>query len=407
VIVATSALELGIDVGDLEYVLQIDAPVTVASFLQRMGRTGRREGLFPNCTFLALKDDKLLLAAGLLRLHSEGYVEPIHPNYRAAQLYAHQVMSLCIQTGGVNQVDISSWLGGSAPARDLTPSDCHAIIRHMLETQILALHDNDRLWLGPVGEERFGRANFRKLYAAFESVRAFDVRYATRSLGTVEERFLLTVTRQEDTKGPAAFMLGGKPWQVAHIDFDRGVVEVRPAEHAGAPRWMGSPRHLSRPLCQAIARVLCEDDMQPYWSNRAQARFRSLRAEYMFLREAVAGSEWQDDGSGIRWWNFAGGGANVLLAQMLEAELGERVSSSNLYVKLSRDAAPHVGKAHAFIQQLRRENRPNREDALRFASGAVRGRVSKFEICVPEPLLLELWAHSVLDQAGAREAVQT
>ncbi|MFZ6186189.1 helicase-related protein, partial [Nannocystis pusilla] len=53
VIVATSALELGIDVGDLDHVLQIDSPPRVASFLQRMGRTGRRTGTAPNCTFLA------------------------------------------------------------------------------------------------------------------------------------------------------------------------------------------------------------------------------------------------------------------------------------------------------------------------------------------------------------------
>src|SRR5690606_1893789 len=52
VIVATSALELGIDVGDLDRVIQIDAPPTVSSFLQRMGRTGRRPGTRASCTFL-------------------------------------------------------------------------------------------------------------------------------------------------------------------------------------------------------------------------------------------------------------------------------------------------------------------------------------------------------------------
>ena len=407
VIVATSALELGVDVGDLDHVLQIDAPITVASFLQRMGRTGRREGRTPNCTFLTLKDDKLLLTTGLLRLHAEGYVEPVRPNYRAAQLFAHQLMSLCIQTGGVGEAEASEWIRGSAPTRELTPEDKHAVVQHMLETQILAIHDNGRLWLGPVGEERFGRANFRKLYAVFESARAFEVRYATRVLGTVEERFLLTVSRQDETKGPAAFMLGGKPWQVFHIDFDRGVVEVRPGDHAGAPRWMGAPRHLSRHLCQAIARVLREDTVEPYWTTRAQSRMRTLRAQYAFLREATNSAAWIDDDSGIRWWNFAGGGANVLLAQMLESELGERVSSSNFYLKLSSAAAPHVGRARAFIHELRQQGRPNREDALRFANRAVRGRVSKFESCVPEKLLLELWAYSVLDEAGARESVAT
>jgi ATP-dependent Lhr-like helicase len=76
VIVATSTLELGIDVGDLDRVIQIDSPTTVAGFLQRVGRTGRRPGTSRNALFLASSRDALLQAAGLLRLWSQGYIEP-------------------------------------------------------------------------------------------------------------------------------------------------------------------------------------------------------------------------------------------------------------------------------------------------------------------------------------------
>jgi hypothetical protein len=155
-----------------------------------------------------------------------------------------------------------------------------------------------------------------------------------------------------------------------------------------------------------MKQVLLEDEDPPYWSSRARARMRSLRAEYAFLREAEDGGAWLPDDNGIRWWNFAGGAANVLLAQMLEHEIGARVSSSNLYLKLSRDAVPHVEGAKQFIQALRREQRPNPGDAIQFAKGAVRGHVSKFEPCVPEVLLLELWARTLLDVAGARAAVE-
>ena len=78
-IVATSSLELGIDVGDLDRVIQIDAPATVSSFLQRMGRTGRRAGTHANCLFLATTDEALLRAAALVELWRQGYVEPVVP----------------------------------------------------------------------------------------------------------------------------------------------------------------------------------------------------------------------------------------------------------------------------------------------------------------------------------------
>src|SRR6202012_6017808 len=77
VIVATSTLELGIDVGDLDRVIQVDAPPTVAAFLQRIGRTGRRPGSARNCLFLALNKGSLLWSAGLLKLWGDRYVEPV------------------------------------------------------------------------------------------------------------------------------------------------------------------------------------------------------------------------------------------------------------------------------------------------------------------------------------------
>jgi ATP-dependent Lhr-like helicase len=79
VIVSTSTLELGIDVGDLDRVVQIGAPRTVASVLQRLGRTGRRPGTLRNMLFLSTDDAQFLRACGLLLLWSEGYVEPVTP----------------------------------------------------------------------------------------------------------------------------------------------------------------------------------------------------------------------------------------------------------------------------------------------------------------------------------------
>src|SRR3954471_997890 len=91
-IVATSALELGIDVGDLDRVIQVDAPGTVSSFLQRMGRTGRRDGAARNCLFLATSDEALLRAAGLIELWGRGFVEPAVPPPRPMHILAQQLM---------------------------------------------------------------------------------------------------------------------------------------------------------------------------------------------------------------------------------------------------------------------------------------------------------------------------
>src|SRR5439155_18323442 len=103
VIVATSVLELGVDVGDLDRVIQIDAPSTVSSFLQRMGRTGRRAGTRRNCLFLATNRESLLRAAALLQLWKEGYVEPLQPPPVPYPVIAQQIMALIRQEGAASR----------------------------------------------------------------------------------------------------------------------------------------------------------------------------------------------------------------------------------------------------------------------------------------------------------------
>ena len=98
VIVATSTLELGIDVGDLDRVIQIDAPATVASFLQRLGRTGRRPGTTRNCLFLALDDDGACSARpGCCTCGARRWVEPVSRPPEPRHIVAQQLLALCLQ----------------------------------------------------------------------------------------------------------------------------------------------------------------------------------------------------------------------------------------------------------------------------------------------------------------------
>jgi ATP-dependent helicase Lhr and Lhr-like helicase len=94
VIVATSTLELGIDVGDLDRVIQLDAPTTVASFLQRLGRTGRRDDAVANTLFLATSEDALAQTLGLCLAWEDGYVEPLEAPAYPVHLLAQQCLAL-------------------------------------------------------------------------------------------------------------------------------------------------------------------------------------------------------------------------------------------------------------------------------------------------------------------------
>ena len=110
VIVSTSALELGMDVGDLDRVIQVNSPPTVSAFLQRLGRSGRRAGTVRNCLFLALDEEQLLVAAGLLLAWGRGFVEPVVPPPEPRHIVAQQLLALCLQEGRVGEKLWQQWL---------------------------------------------------------------------------------------------------------------------------------------------------------------------------------------------------------------------------------------------------------------------------------------------------------
>lgn len=398
VIVATSALELGIDVGDLDHVLQIDAPSSVASFLQRMGRTGRRGGP-PNCTFLATKEPAVVRAAAILTLYRQGFVEPVRPNPRAYHILAHQLMSLSVQHSGLARAGFWSQVEGAAPFSGITSDDRERVIEQMLGAGILA-DQGGRLWLGPEGEKRYGRANFRELYSVFDVPRLITVRAGVEEVGSIDASFLAAISAEPE---PAAFMLAGRTWQVVATEWGRGLCIVRPAPTGRVPRWSGDPRFLSYELCQASRKVLLGEVDDPAWSARARTVLETSRAEYAFLADAA--SPILETREQLEWWTFAGGGANLLLARMLEAELGAKVTSNNHSLCFKEKAGESGVALRQAIAGLQQRSAPTADDCARFALGGDKKRFSKFDPCLPEDLLGRLVVESSLDVEGARKVV--
>ncbi|MFO0647987.1 MAG: DEAD/DEAH box helicase [Polyangiales bacterium] len=398
VIVATSALELGIDVGDLDHVLQIDAPSSVASFLQRMGRTGRREGTQPNCTFLTTEPDTLVQAAALLRLHAKGYVEPVRPVRQGAHLLAHQLMALALQECGVARSDWWAWLSNATPFQGLSDEDRSALVEHMLASEILHV-DGARLSLGAEGERRYGRQNFAELYAVFATASTLRVVHAGAEIGEVETRFVEAAGDR-----PLTFTLGGRAWRVTQVEWSRGVVHVAAAERAGHARWRGRGGFLSRELCHAMREVLTSDTVDPWWSKRARTAIEATREEYSFLEPA--GPQLVVDGGQTRLWTFAGGAANRLLARMAEGALGGTVTSNDLSLGFQEEAALSDQAIEDWIGALRREERPSRADATSVADAFSHLRLSKFQPCMPKALLNRYLAEVLTDPQGARDALR-
>lgn len=326
VIVATSSLELGLDVGDLDRVIQIDAPATVSSFLQRMGRTGRRAGTRSNCIFLATSDEGLLRAAALLDLWSHGFVEPVNAPPKPFHILAQQLMALVLQERGVGRRAFVEWLA-DVPAFRVMPSEqVEALVDHLVHTGTL-FEDAGILSFGPEGEAEYGRKNFLEILSVFTSPPLFRVISGQKELGNVHES---TFYKKHD--GPVILVLAGRSWKTNHLDWNRRIAHVEPTEEKGHSRWIGEGQFLSFQVCQAIRRVLASESTEPCWSQRATAQIGLIRVEYPWASHDCTTLVQHANGE-IQWWTYAGGLANSIVMDHLGGD--SKAKSDNLCLRFS------------------------------------------------------------------------
>jgi len=399
VIVATSALELGIDVGDLDHVLQIDAPSTVSAFLQRMGRTGRRPGARANCTFLATDEDAVLQAAALVELFEEGFVEPAVPPTWTPHILAHQIIALALQETGVPKHAWWQWVEGCAAFGGLSANERTGLVAHMIQQDILNEVDS-RLTLGPQGEKLYGKRNFLELYAVFSTPRTLRVLYGPQEIGVIDAFFL-----QDGSQDRSSFVLSGRPWRVLAVDWRSGTCSVEPTASGKYPRWHGQPVLLSRALCQAMLSLLADGEARSCWSKRAQAAMDTVREQYAGRVDGGGSLVLEPEGR-FRWWTFAGGRGNRVLANLLEDALGAKVSANNVAVTFDGESVRSELAICQAIAELAAQAPIGWEHVAGLENGLARTRVSKFQPCLPPEMEQGLIARETMDVGDANAAVE-
>ncbi len=397
-IVCTSTMELGIDVGDLDQVIQVDAPSSVASFLQRLGRTGRRENTRANCTFFCLSPESLLQSVALLRLAEAGWVEDVKPATHAMHVLAHQVMALILQEGGISRHKLMPWVESAFPFSSVRPDRVTELIDTMLEREILYEADG-LLSLGTRGEKLYGRKNFFELYAVFTAPPVMRVQHGKEDIGYIQAHF---VTMHDASKGPLCFRLSGRAWEVGQVDWGRSVLYVHPAEHGRVPSWLGLPGVLSYPLCQGMFDVLLREGQEGVWLSKASAEeLAAMRGSYDGLLE-VGTAPLEDQVDGVQWHTFAGGAVNRLLGAGLEWKSGKKWVAGNLSLRCKDITFAAARDAIRSLAELDWER-----VAADAAREMARGMLSKFQPCLPKDAEDRLLSERLLDHAGTLHFLAT
>ena len=275
--VTTATLELGIDIGRLERAFQIDAPFTVSSFLQRMGRTGRRD-LPPEMHFVMREEQpepramlpetipwKLLQGIALVQLYrEEKWVEPPRLDRLPYSLLYHQVMATLAGCGELTPAELANRVLTLAYFHRVSADDLRVLLRHLIETDHVERTESGGLIVGIAGERI---TNSFKFYAVFQENEEFTVRSESAELGTIVN------------PPPAGerIAIAGHCWIVEEVDWKRHLVYCTQVK-GRVPAYFGDcPGDIDTRILERMRQALTERCGYPYLMANARARLAQAR----------------------------------------------------------------------------------------------------------------------------------
>lgn len=276
--VTTATLELGIDIGRLERAFQIDAPFTVSSFLQRMGRTGRRE-LPPEMWFVMREEQpearamlpetvpwSLLQGIALIQLYTEErWVEPPKTDRLPFSLLYHQTMSTLASSGELSPAALASRVLTLKSFERIDKEDYKTLLRHLIETDHIERTETGGLIVGLAGERQ---VNSFKFYAVFKENEEYTVRSNSEELGTI------VMPPPVGEK----IAIAGHVWIVEEVDHKRHLVYCEQVR-GKVPAYFGQcPGDINTKVLERMRKVLAEDKIYPYLMKNALGRLYEARS---------------------------------------------------------------------------------------------------------------------------------
>lgn len=287
--VTTATLELGIDIGRLERAFQIDAPFTVSSFLQRMGRTGRRDDP-PEMHFVMREEQpeprsmmpetvpwKLIQGIALVQLYrEEKWVEPPALDRLPYSLLYHQVMATLASCGELSPAELAQRVLTLSYFHRVSADDLRVLLHHLIDTDQVEVTEGGGLIVGISGERI---TNSFKFYAVFQENEEFTVRCESSELGTIVN------------PPPAGerIAIAGHCWLVEEVDWKRHLVFCTQVK-GRVPAYFGDcAGDINTHVLERMKRALEEHDVYPYLLGNARARL--AQARHVAANAGVAGRD--------------------------------------------------------------------------------------------------------------------
>ncbi len=400
---ATVTMELGIDIGKLERVAQVGSPTSVAGFLQRLGRSGRRgappemimvfreETPLPNAPLPELIPWELLRGIGMIELYSsERFIEPPRIKKMPLSLAFHQTLSILVSSGELTAKQLAERVLSLPPLYRFSKEQYRELLLSMVNNDYIEMTEEKGLIVGLRGERII---NNYKFYAVFKDSEDYTVRCDSEEIGTIT------------TPPPVGdrFALAGKVWEAKEIDIPRKLIFVKPVEGKMEVSWPGDSGEIHTRLVESMRDVLFNGKDYAFLGDNAKQRLRDARA--------VA----KNAGMADKMLIYLGGQSYVLfpwlgtrsfrtLRRFMQKNSGELgifdiQSEGCCYIKFKAK----VGFGEILLEKISEIiNRDGLDVKLLVSSGEY-PIMDKFDDCIPPELLREAYA---VDRLYAPEIIE-
>ncbi len=393
-VLCSSTLEMGIDIGSVRRVAQLDPPWSVASMRQRLGRSGRRPGesavmrLYtrdpsPHAAseLTDLLFPKLLRAVALSRLMFAKWLEPHDGDRLELSTLFYQILSCLRETGGMPTGALFALLVKDGAFRNVSEAMFRGVLRSLGGKELIEQMPTGELILAPAGERITAERDF---YAAFASSEEFVVRHDTREIGKLQSLLVPPVGEN--------VILAGRRWVVTLIDPIAKTVWVQPTKGGKPPVFASSGGEIHTRVVEEMAATVPDTNEPPYLDGSARTLLKAARATT--VRAGLLTPGYIVRAESLQWFPWLG--TRALLTLKIHAACdGIGVECDALSITYKKT---DLARWRTHLESIARGKRT----ALDLAQQMKVKTFDKFDHTLAVELLDEANAHDRLDLPGAK-----
>ena len=264
----TSTLELGIDIGTVDEVVQIDATHSIASSIQRVGRSGRREGESSNLFLYSTNNWSLLQSIACWLLYKEGFIEPPQKSEKPYDILVHQALSITKGHSGIRLSELINQLKENAAFKMVDVFEIEQILNHLIEIDLLEKLQHEVI-IGIEGEKV---VNSRDFYSVFKTEENFKVVNAGNTIGEVP--FSPQIIEDEN------ILLSAKIWKIIFVDHKAKKIEVIPTKDGKKPTFFGGGAIIHQKIREKMFEVIYSETEYGFLDQASCDEIEILRKEF-------------------------------------------------------------------------------------------------------------------------------